>query len=213
MSDEVTTPEDCLRFVNEVQLCTWRHQLKYSWLPSLEMATPWRGFDLTMQTWFWKDDLHTERKLYFGMLLAPDIPVFVSLAFLPTLIAAQGDNDARTLYEKGQLASNALHIYEHIERNGLTATRDLPWLPGSRMLYLNVLQQKFLLTKHEIMGRTRATYGYKWGLCQEAFPGCFEQAARLSVEEARRNIFQHLKKLSPDLTEEKTAKLFRWQAI
>src|SRR5207237_2027560 len=99
MSEIVTTPEECVAFVERVGLCTWRHQPRFPGLPSLEMETPWRGMEVTLQTWFWKDDLHNERRLYFGMLLAPDIPVFVSLKFLPALIAAQGDIDARTLHE------------------------------------------------------------------------------------------------------------------
>ena len=110
MPTTVTTPEECLRFVDSVELCTWRHQPRLPWFPSLEMATAWRGGDVTLQTWFWKDDLHIARRLYFGMLVVPDIPVFVSLSLLPVLIAAQGDIDARTLHEKGLLASNALKV-------------------------------------------------------------------------------------------------------
>jgi hypothetical protein len=122
----VTTPEECVNYVERVGICTWRHHPKLPWFPSLEEETAWRGFNMTMQTWFWKDDLHIERRLYFGMLLAPDTPLFVSLALLPVLIAAQGDLDARTLHEKGLLASNALRVYEHIERSGITEPM-LPW--------------------------------------------------------------------------------------
>ncbi len=116
MPTMVTTPEECLRYVESVGFCAWRHQPKLAWLPSLEMATQWRGSAVTYQTWFWKDDLHIERRLYFGMLMSSGIPLFVSLNLLPALIAAQGDIDARTLHEKGLLASNALKVYEHIER-------------------------------------------------------------------------------------------------
>jgi hypothetical protein len=164
-----------------------------------------------MQTWFWKDDLHIERRLYFGMLLAPDIPVFVSLALLPVLIAAQGDIDARTLHEKGLLPSNALRVYEHIERSGPTATQALPWPPGSRMLYLATLQQKFLLAKTDLTGRTRGTYGYRWDLAENVFPDSFTQAARLSVSAAREQVLAHLNKSAADVTMERATKLFRWQ--
>lgn len=211
MQNSVSTPEGCLEYVESVGICTWRHQPKLAWLPSLEMATDWRGSDVTMQTWFWKDDLHIERKLYFGMLVAPDIPVFVSLAFLPSLIAAQGDIDARTLYEKGILPSNALQVYRHVERAGPTATRALPWPPGSRMLYLAHLQQKFLLTKYDLTGRTRGTYGYRWCLCEEAFPDSFAAAARLPVPAAREQVLAHLRQYAPDITPEAVGRLFRWQ--
>ena len=79
MLTTITTPEECLRYVESVGICTWRMQPKLAWMPSLEEVTAWKGKDVTMQTWFWKDDLHIERRLYFGMLIAPDIPVFVSL--------------------------------------------------------------------------------------------------------------------------------------
>jgi len=213
MTATVTTPEECVRYVESVGICTWRMQPKLSWMPSLEEATAWKGTDLTMQTWFWKDDLHIERRLYFGMLVAPDIPVFVSLALLPALIAAQGDIDARTLHEKGLLASNALKVYEHIERSGPTATQALPWPSGSRMLYLATLQQKFLLTKTDLTGRTRGTYGYRWDLCENVFPDSFTQAARLDVSAARDRILAHLNQNGAGVTVERATKLFRWQPL
>jgi len=209
--EPVTTPEGCLRFVDQVGICTWRHQRRLPGFPSLEMATPWRDAEVTGSTWFWKDDLHIDRKLYFGMLLAPDIPVFVSLSILPALIAAQGDIDARTLFEKGQLAPNALRVYEHVERAGPTATSALPWPPGSRMLYLAALQQKFLLTKYDLTGRTRGQYGYRWCRCEAAFPESFDEAARLDVRASREKILSHLGAHGADLTRERAARLFRWQ--
>lgn len=207
----VSTPEECIDFVESVGLCTWREQPKLAGIPSLEMETPWRHNELTLQTWFWKDDLHIERKLYFGMLIAPDIPVFVSLAFLPFLIAAQGDIDARTLYEKGLLASNALQVYEHIARSGPTATNALPFPSGSRMLYMAALQQKFLLTKYDLTGRTRGTYGFRWCLCETAFPDSFSEAGRIGVVEARHHILSHLNQHGATLTRERITRLFRWQ--
>jgi hypothetical protein len=211
--DQVTTPERCLEYVRRVGICTWRHQPRLGGFPSLEMATPWSGSKLTNNTWFWKDDLHTERGLYFGMLLAPDIPVFVSLDLLPTLIAAQGDIDARTLYEKGHLAPNALRVYEHVEQSGPTATAMLPFPTGGRMLYLATLQQKFLLTKFDLTGRTRGTYGYRWCLCEQAFPESFDAAARLEVGESRRRIAEHLQRHGAAITPDRTARLFRWQPV
>lgn len=209
----VTTAEECLRYVESVELCTWRHQPKLAGMPSLEMATPWTGSDLTMQTWFWKDDLHIERRLYFGMLIAPDIPVFASLSLLPSLIAAQGDIDARTLHEKGILPSNALRVYEHVERKGPTATVALPWPTGSRMLYLAHLQQKFLFAKHDLTGRTRGTYGYRWCLCENAFPDSFPLAARISVSAAREKVLSRLNRNGANLTMARVTRLFRWQAM
>ena len=209
----ITTPEECLAFVDAVEFCTWREQPKLPDFPSLEMRTPWRGMQMTHETWFWKDDLHIERKLFYGTLLAPDIPVFVSLTLLPALIAAQGDNDARTLHEKGLLASNGLRVYEHVALMGPTATGLLPWPKGSRMLYLAQLQQKFLLTKHDIAGRTRATYSYLWCLTENAFPESFAAASRIGVAEAREQVVARLRAQGSTVTMERATTLFRWQEI
>lgn len=206
----VTTPEECLAYVERVGICTWRHQPKLPGFPSLEEATPWRGSELTYQTWFWKDDLHIDQRLYFGMLVKGDVPLFVSLEMLPALIAAQGDNDPRTLYEKGRLAHNALRVYEHVERAGPTATNALPWPPGSRMLYLAQLQQRFLLTKHDLTGRTRGTYGYRWCKCEDAFPAAFEAAARIPVAAARERVVAHLNAQGSMVTAASAGRLFRW---
>jgi hypothetical protein len=208
---EITTPDECLEFVEHVGICAWRRYAKLPALPSLESATLWAGAELTNKTWFWKDDLHIERKLYFGMLIAPDVPVFISLALLPSLIAAQGDIDAQTLHEKGLLARNAVKVYEHVARYGPTATAALPFPPGSRMLYLASLQQKFLLTKYDLTGRTRGTYGYRWGLCEEAFPESFSQAARLRVPEARQQVVAHLARHGVEISVERATSLFRWR--
>jgi hypothetical protein len=210
---KVTTPEACLAFVNEMEFCTWREQPKLPDFPSLEMQTPWRRMELTHETWFWKDDLHVERQLFYGPLIAPDIPVFVSLSLLPALIAAQGDIDARTLHEKGLVASNGLRVYEHVALMGPTATGLLPWPRGSRMLYLAQLQQKFLLTKHDITGRTRATYGYRWCLTEDAFPESFATASRIAVADAREEVVARLRRHGSTITAERAARLFRWQPI
>ncbi len=210
---QVTTPEEFVQYLHQMQICTWRHQPRLPWFPSLEAVTLWNGMDVTMNTWFWKDDLHIERKIFYGKLLAPDTPVFVSLDLLPYMIAAQGDIDAHNLHEKGQLAVNAIRVYEHIQRNGPTPTQALPWLPGSRMLYLATLEQKFLLTKYDITGRTRGTYGYRWCLCEEAFPDSFAKAEQIPVTQARDHVIDLLQKHAPNVTPEATAKLFRWQPL
>jgi hypothetical protein len=208
--DIVATPDACVEYVNRVGLCAWRRMDRYPNLPSLAEVTPWNEQEVILQTWFWKDDLHIERRLFYGMILGSGVPTFASLDFLPYLIAAQGDNDARTLYEQGRLAENALRVYEHVQRNGPTATNALPWPRGSRHLYLAVLQQKFLFTKHGITGRTRGTYGYLWGLCEDYFPEAFEKAARIAVPDAREYIRAHLAAQGEEVTPKAAAKLFRW---
>src|SRR5689334_17970876 len=103
----VTTPEACIAYVNRVGICSWRHMARVPDFPSLEAVTPWTGSEVTFQTWFWKDGLHIEKRLYYGKLLEAETPAFVSMEWLPAFIAAQGDNDPHTLHEKGLLSKMA----------------------------------------------------------------------------------------------------------
>jgi hypothetical protein len=81
------------------------------------------------------------------------------------------------------------------------------------MLYMATLQQKFLLTKHDLTGRTRGTYGYRWCLCEDAFPQSFEEAGRLPVSSAREQVVAHLNRQGAEITLERAERLFRWQRI
>lgn len=214
----VTTPDEAVEYVNRVGLCAWRRVVKLSGFPSLEAQTPWDNtHDAIMQMWFWKDDLHIEKRLFYGQLLGRDgTPVFASLPFLPYLIAAQGDCcDVRELYEKNRLSRVALDLYAHIEENGPTPKNRLPYPPKtSQTPPLITLQQKFLITKTGLTGRTRGTYGYVWGLCETFFPDAFQSAAQIPVANARAHIVTHLRQNGlPDLMESEAARLFRWENL
>ena len=216
----VTTPEECVEYVNQAGLCLWTSRKGWESWPSLEKATSVAQTDedgdtfasaFMMMTWFWKDDLHIEKRLYYGQILGAGIAALVSLEMLPYLIAAQGDNDARTLYEKNRLPYLSLQVYEHIERQGVTASNQLPVGFKDRYKALIPLQQRFLLTKHSLTGRTRGKYGYNWGLCEAHFPDAFQAAAKLSVTNARETVRTHLSdKHGVVLTDTQAAKIFHW---
>lgn len=208
--EAVTTPEGCVEYVNRVGICSWRTMERLPQFPSLEAATPWSGADVTFNTWFWKDDLHIEKRLFYGQLLGSGVTAFVSLEMLPVLISAQGDIDPRDLYEKNRLSHTALTLYEHVARSGPTATSRLPFPPGSRQMHLAALQQRFLLTKHALTGRTRGTYGYLWGLCEDFHPEAFEKAGRIGVKDARQQILTHLAAQDVELTPQQARRLFGW---
>lgn len=208
--DSITTPEQCVAYVNRIGICSWRRMPQMPEFPSLEAATSWGGMELTLQTWFWKDDLHIEKHLYYGKLLGAETPTFVSMEMLPVLIAAQGDNDPRTLHEKGRLSQMAFEIYDHIERNGPTASNRLPWRPGSRQMHLIALERRFLITKQALSGRTRGTYGYIWGKADDFFPESFATAGRLPVKVAQEQIVTHLNSQGLSLTHAEVARLLRW---
>ena len=201
----ISTPDECVEFVNSVGLCAWSAGTP---LPSVAEQTPW-GDQAMLHTWFWKDDLHIERRLYYGLLWGASKPVFVSLKLLPDLIAAQGDCDPRDLYEKNRLTRLALSLYEHIEHHGPTAKKNLPYPPRtSQTPPLAQLQQHFLITKVGLTGRSRGTYGYLYGLCQDFFPDAFLAASSIAVVEARAALTAHT-----GLPEATLKKALRWQEV
>jgi hypothetical protein len=205
----VRTEEAFLDYLNTVGLCAWQRQKRFPTLSSLEEASGWSHGDLFNNTWFWKDDLHIEKKLVYGQYLAGGHPAFIASDLLPALIASQGDIDPRDLYEKNRLSRVALTLYEHVERHGDTPKNQLPYPPNtSQTPPLVQLQQLFLLTKVGLTGRTRGTYGYVWGLCATFWQTAFEAAGRLSVEEARETVASRLGR-----TSEETAPLFRWHPL
>ena len=227
MITEVTAPEECVEYVNQAGFCLWTRRRGWESWPSLEAVTPWVesadtngekidsfASPFMMQTWFWKDDLYIEKKLYYGQILGAGVAALVSLEMLPYLIASQGDNDARTLYEKNRLPHLSLQVYEHIEKNGVTASNKLPVGFKDRYKSLIPLQQRFLLTKHSLTGRTRGKYGYNWGLCEEHFPDAFQAAAKLPVEKARETIRTHLSETQGiSLTDTQAARIFHWNPL
>ena len=203
----VETPDDCVRFVNERGIVAWSNGTP---LPSVADATPW-GERVMFHTWFWKDDLHLEKRLCYGQFWGAGVPLFVSLEMLPALIAAQGDNDPRTLYEAGRLSHLALSLYEHVERHGPTPKNRLPYpAKTSQTPPLAQLQQRFLITKVALTGRTRGTYGYLWGLCDEFWPEAFAEAAKLSPEEGRERVLECLRAGGVTISDVKIARALRW---
>ena len=207
--DAVTTPDRCVAYVDRVGLCAWQPLPRHPGFPDLASVTPWRGSELMNQTWFWKDDLHIEKRLFYGQLLK-GAPAFVSLGLLPALIAAQGDIDPRDLYEKNRLSATALQLYDFVAERGPTPSKQLPVTGTTRAKALVELQQRFLLTKHGLTGRTRGTYGYVWGLCDAFFPDAFVEAAHISVEDAQSRVVERLDALGAMVTWAQAAALFAW---
>ncbi len=80
------------------------------------------------------------------------------------------------------------------------------------MHYLATLQQKFLLTKYDLTGRMRGSYGYRWCKCEDAYTASFEVAGRLNVLESRERIVAHLAAHGAAITLDRAERLFRWQA-
>lgn len=193
-SGTVRTPDDMVRFVDAVGCCTkeplsaypdFPHQ--YAALGELDPTVP----DL----WFWKDDLHTEKRLYYTRVFGGQ-PGFVSYALLPALMATNGAV-ADELIFNGTLSLDAQEIYHAIETHGPIPTKNLKALLTSDAKHsadriLIDLDRKFLVTKTDITGRTRGTYSYVWDLVERFAPEVLIAADDLGRKQAEAVLREHL---------------------
>jgi len=194
----VRDEEGFVRFLNAVGICLWMPHPSLDF-PNLAEKMELDNPDNIWGTWFWKDDLHEAKRLYYGKLLGGR-PTFVAMDFLPYVIAALGDVDPYTLHEQGRLTADALRIYEVLLRRRELSTGELRREvgltgPGTKPVFekaVTSLCALFQVCKTRITGRTRGTYGYRWGLVEDWIPDVLAEAAKLEPEEAVRAIVRRL---------------------
>jgi len=190
----VRTPEDMVSFVDAVGCCTAMElpgypdfPNQYSVMGELDATTP--------HPWFWKDDLHIEKRLYYTRVFGGQ-PGFISYTLLPALMATNGAVADELLFN-GALSPEAQQIYHAIEAQGPMPTKDLKRLLtpdakrcANRMLI--DLDRKLLITKTGITGRTRGTYSYIWDLVERWVPELLVAADRLGRKQAATMLREHL---------------------
>jgi len=214
----VHNEDEFVAFLEAVGICLWTPHPALDFpnlADKMELAKP----DDIWGTWFWKDDLHEARRLYYGKLLGGR-PTFVAMDMLPSVIAARGDIDPRTLHERGALTAEALRVYEALERHGELSTGDLRRAAGldgagARTAYdraVTFLGALFQICKTGITGRTRGTYGYRWGLVERWIPETLARAARIRPHDAARTVAERLRGLGVEMTPERWRRLFGWDA-
>lgn len=190
----VSTPEDMVRFIDDVGCCMNTPMIAYPDFPS-QAAVIGEVEAGTMDTWFWKDDLHIEKRLYYTRVFGGK-PGFVSLRLLPALIATNGMVADEMLFA-GIMSVETQQIYNAIESHGPIPIRVLKGLltPEAKHVTDSVLQnleRRFIITKTGITGRTRGTYGYVWDLVERWMPEMLAAADNLGRPAAEAMIREHL---------------------
>lgn len=188
---KLSSPDEFAEFVNSVGCCT---------------SLPVRGFhDFPNQdealapnapgTWFWKDDLHIERHIYYTRVFGGQ-PGFLSFEMLPVLIATNGAVIDELRFN-GLLQPEMGLIYEAVDTNGPIGTKELKRLlpsgaaqAASRVLI--ELDRKFLVTKTGLTGRTRGTYSYIWDTTERWIPDQLAAADKLGRKQAVATLHEHL---------------------
>lgn len=212
----VATEDQFVEFLDAVGVCLWKPLARTN-MPNLTEMMDVPSNKVMEVTWFWKDDLHEQKRLFYGKLFGGNAS-FVSMRFLPAVIAAHGDVDPHNLHEEGRLTDSALRIYETLKEHHDLPTRDLRHharLSGTsdKKLFDDAilsLSALFLVCKVGITGRTRGTYSYRWGLVEDWIPETLSEAAKLRPLEAAVSVVNHLNGLKAGLTPEHWRRLFGW---
>lgn len=205
------TEDDLVRFVDDVGFCTINELERWPEFPSQEVAMDRR--DVLGHTWFWKDDLHNRKRIYYSRVFAGK-PGFISFDFLPAFIATNGEAiDELALY--GRLPVLSQDIHRIIEQQGPISSKDIKALlgPEGRKAAAGALidlERRFIITKTDITGRERGTYGYVWDLAERWVPEAFEAADRLGVKAAAKRIRERAKEHGVIVDREFEARVLRW---
>jgi hypothetical protein len=208
----IASPDDGAAFVEALGFCTWGPVAGVAFLG----RTAW---SVLGETWFWKDDLHFARRLYYARIVRGQ-PTFVSPDFLPDFVAALGsERDAGRLYLEGRLPRETRVILDYLTEHGPQPTRALR--RGARLAgrdqsaaterALTDLQRRFLICKVNLTGRTRGTYSYVWDLAERFWPEPFDEARGTSTTLARDRVRARLVEMGIAPGRALEARLFLWR--
>jgi len=121
--------EDAARFVDATGFCTWGPVPGFS-LPNLAEAMGETATSVLDCTWYWKDDLHLDRRVFYAKVIRGQ-PTFIAPSFVPTFISAlagpgrEAERDVVSLYLEGRLSCEARGIDEYLLDNPEEPTRNV----------------------------------------------------------------------------------------
>lgn len=214
----VRTKRQALRFVEALGFC-YAFTGGPGELPGLFDVLHTRSVDrMWSWAWQWKDELATERALFYGRLLARK-PTFVSLAYLPYFFALTGNvgdaDDYLQAYREGRLSLPAKEIYEYLREHGRASTWILrrQFVPhggraGTFHRALRMLQERCLIAK--VAEQERGSFAYIWDTFDRWLPQAVRAAARISTERAAAALLERYVRTVGAVPVRTAAGLFAW---
>ena len=194
----VRTKAQALRFVNALGFC-YAFTPGPGDLPALFDVLDTRSVNrMWSWTWQWKDELATERRLFYGRLLRR-MPTFVSLAYLPHFFALTGNvgeaDDYLQAYHEGRLGRLAKELYEYVREHGRCSTWTLRRqfvLHADRAApfhrALRALQERCLIAK--VAEQESGSFAYIWDTFDRWLPEVVRAAERISSTDAAAALLQ-----------------------
>ncbi len=188
----IRTKRAALRFVDALGFC-YAFTSGPGHLPGLFDVLATRSVDrMWSWAWQWKDELATERRLFYGKVLRAK-PTYIALPYLPPFFALSGNagepDDYLQAYREGRLSRLAKDLYEYVLAHGRSSTWVLrkQFVPrggrgGAFHRALSDLQGRFLLAK---VGELEAgSYSFVWDTFDRWMPQVAREAGRITAARA-----------------------------
>lgn len=214
----VRTKRQALRFVNTLGFC-YAFTSGPGELPGLFDVLATRSIDrMWSWAWQWKDDLATEKKLFYGKVLRRK-PTYIALPYLPHFYALSGNvgeaDDYLQQYREGHLNLLAKGIYEYVRARGPCSTWVLrkQFVPrgnsGSAFhRALSTLQERFLIAKAGEL--ERGSYSFIWDTLDRWFPHVIRSAENISAVQAATVLLERYLRTTGAASPNVVIELFEW---
>ncbi len=217
----VRTKRQALRFVEALGFC-YAFTPGPGGLPGLFDVLATRSIDrMWSWAWQWKDELATERKVFYGKVLRRK-PTYISVAYLPHFYALSGNvgepDDYLQAYRAGGLSLLAKDLYEYVRDHGPCST----WVLRKQFVGLQArggafhralgdLQGRFLIAK---VGESEGgSYSFIWDLFDRWFPQVQHHAGKITTEEAAAAVLERYLRTIGAAAAAPTAALFGWSRM
>jgi hypothetical protein len=172
--------------------------------------------------WGWKDEFPRRRRAYYGKYFRGKASL-ISLAFLPCFYRLEGNlgatDEYEQLYRQGRITADARTVCQALFQHGPQAALELRYAlgwtskRGNRRFKraLEQLQRRLLIVRWGTKAETRAWESAVYQLTARAFPRVVKEAAKLTVDEARRRVAEQYRRLNPAATTRDLLRLFGWR--
>jgi len=217
----VRSKREALRFVNALGFC-YAFTPGPGDLPGLFDVLATRSVDrMWSQTWQWKDELATDRRLFYGRLLKRK-PTFVSLRYLPHFFSLTGNagepDDYAQAYREGRLSLLAKEIYEYLRATGPCST----WVLRKQFVVhadrtgpfhraLRMLQERCLIAK--VAEQESGSYAYIWDTFHRWLPQAVSAAGSITTQTAAVRVLERYVRTVGAVRVHAAADLFEWSPV
>lgn len=215
---QIRTKRAALRFVEALGFC-YAFTSGPGHLPGLFDVIATRSVDrMWSWAWQWKDELATERRLFYGKVLRAK-PTYIALAYLPQFFALSGNagepDDYLQAYRQGRLSRLARDLYEYVRAHGRCSTwvlRKQFVLRGDRggafHRALVDLQGKFLLAK--VGELETGSFSFIWDTFDRWMPQVVRAAGRITASRAAAAVLDRYLQTVGAVSSGMVANLFDW---